>query len=230
MPEAVNSHSTTAFPRQPLPSEIQDGFEDVSAMLRAYNEMTAGLLNSGEDYSKSSYGIFMIHKLIMERLDEVSEAANPKGQAEKPVHDMARQRPSPSHRAINPDLMHKISQMIVVANADAGRSISDDDLLDQTVQRYNEMIGRLDNGQEEAENFLPWLEGRIKKEAGTPKRNQGTANRIFEIRSRFINDGIGQGYNVSEISQAINMKRKTVERYAARLKALSEDDDHRIAG
>lgn len=55
--------------------DLQEEFEDIGAMLTAYNEMSLSLLDNDGVNDETSYGMTLIHQLIMAQLDEVAAAA-----------------------------------------------------------------------------------------------------------------------------------------------------------
>ncbi len=66
---------------------LQEEFEEISAMLTAYNHMSLALIDGGDDESEYSFGMHLIHKLIMAKLDEVSSVAMEEADALNPRSD-----------------------------------------------------------------------------------------------------------------------------------------------
>lgn len=80
MPEAVVSNSTAMSAGQ---RHLKDEIDEVVAMFRAFAEMNLALFEGGEDNSTHCYGIWLIHKLLIDRLDELGKHAgelNPCGE------------------------------------------------------------------------------------------------------------------------------------------------------
>lgn len=69
---------------------MQEGFEEVTAMLTAYNHMSLALIDTGDNVSQYSFGMHLVHQLIMERLDEVAAAAMAEADALNPRSDAGR--------------------------------------------------------------------------------------------------------------------------------------------
>lgn len=69
---------------------LQEEFEEISAMLTAYNHMSLALIDGGDDESEYSFGMHLIHKLIMAKLDEVAGVAMDEADALNPRSDAYR--------------------------------------------------------------------------------------------------------------------------------------------
>ena len=69
---------------------LQEEFEDINHMLTAFNHMSLALIDSKEDESNHSYGMLLIHRLIMAKLDEVAGAAMDEANALNPRSNAGR--------------------------------------------------------------------------------------------------------------------------------------------
>lgn len=179
MPEATATHSRTAARRQPrslLAVRIQDDFEEVSEMLRAYSVMTTTLFESTLDHSNSSYGMHLIHKLIMARLDEVAADAS------VTVTEAYSTRQIATPPQIDADVLVQVHQIVASVFEAAGETVANDGGVDLVSYYYNQLLKKLDGSADllEVGSLMPWLEMKIRKDLGVIDTVERVATRLSE--------------------------------------------------
>lgn len=237
MPEAVVSNSIPMSGRQPRYGWSQyfsEEFENIENMLAAFREMNSALYETKQDHSAVSYGIYLIHGLIMDRLKVVAGEAKQfiAGAADTKSEEMPE-----LGFGVDEALMELIGEIAGAALIDAGYEVDMDDattwpegLMGEHIGRvgrfYNELIAKL-KGEGKFDlltvgSLLPWLELRIRSEV-----IGGKAEAEFDdtsLRDRLIVEQSKSGVSAAELSQAFNLRRGAVERIIARLTATDEDE------
>jgi hypothetical protein len=199
MPEAVASNSIPVSNGQPLiglSSILSDQFDDVDSMLKAFSTMNSLLLESGEDHSDQSYGVFLIHRLIMARLTEVADMAKAGVRVVKEAEKVAAEYNVGlgDDRGLWIELVDKVGDLVTNALIDAGIELDGDDVIswpkdlqkrhfDLTLCHYKKMMEKVNRSRDPLEvgSLLPWLELMIRREVlGDDATKQAAVDRIIE--------------------------------------------------
>lgn len=235
MPEAVNSDSTTVSSSQYDPSilSVKKGFEEVQHMLNTFNVMTCTLLETKEDNSEHSFGLHLLHGLVMERLDIIANEFEQTLQERQLNHRLV--RGSDVYSA----LIQRIGRIVADAYCSTGRNLVWDEMVDwsredtqaysnSTAHYYRELIDRLEGEDDllEVGSLLPWLELKIRKDIGLsismPAKEQPIlSDDVYadpkNLRDQFIVEKLKQGFSLPHISQALNVKISAIEKAIKKL-------------
>ncbi|WP_085025316.1 hypothetical protein [Ensifer aridi] len=240
MPEAVASNSIPVSNRQPRygwKQHFSEEFENIDYMLAAFREMNSALYETKQDHSEVSYGVYLIHGLIMDRLKVVA------GEAKQVIANATERAALPElESGFDEALLERIGEMAGAALLDAGYELDMEDattwpeglMLEHTgrIGRfYNELIAKLNEAGRfdllTVGSLLPWLELRIRREVmgAEAARDLGDTS----LRDRLIVEQAKSGVSAADLSQAFNLRRGAVERIIARLTVEEEEEEARKA-
>jgi len=125
-----------------------------------------------------------------------------------------------------PELFERIEEIVSNVYADHGLDLPEPGYGRPTSQYFHQVRRKLgaSRDQFEAGSLLPWIEMKIRNDAGelAAALESGMADSL-SLRDRIIAQEAKKGVSSADLSQAFNLKRAAIDRIIARLNDGSED-------
>lgn len=181
--------------------------------IRAYNDLVTAAVQQGDDFSSISGGMHLLLETQVDALQASHDALRRETSALKKERDefSAKLAPINYRNEINAnELGVKVGAQFAVPGADyylqnqttIARLQAEGRTLDEIV-----MLTGL--ARDRVRVFIDTMPDDVREAAAKPRPS--------EIRNAFIAERMRDGYNPSEIAQALNLKRSTVEKVIGRL-------------
>lgn len=248
MPEAVASNSRAVPERQQVPmsaGEILDQLEEVSSAIYALGSFLADHLFHTDEVDIGN-GVTFLFGQQVQRLNAATLEARrhfdlPQAEAPESARHL--------NRPIDSDVFKRVSKMVHDAYFDLGkgplweRDAPGNDKGSERIGRaghyYNLLMARLEGETHllDVGSLFPWLELTIRRDLGQAIGRQDdsegdlpetldmdVSKTTKQLRDELISHAMSSGQSATDIAQALNLRRVTVERMIGRLMGETDSD------
>lgn len=211
---------------------MRTDFENVHLMLEALAESACLAIEADALPDHFSAGLAELFRRALSEFDELSDklfSLVMQGSSQSRPNTLNDKKHDPT---IWTELMGRVASIVRNVMADAGAHVPEDDFSEWSeaasdqyfslmANHYNNLMEKLDGVRDpfEAGSLLPWVEMAIRREIGIEPDHISPS----WIRDEFILDSIKKGYSTADISQALGLRQKAVERAIGRL-TISDAD------